>query len=149
MAVSCRVSGGLCPQPGEGEADPCPGRRRPEAEVPPAGRARQVLGRGCGPARVGQVPVERCCLADCPPPPLLPTPVPAIRPPKRRGPHCSQRRPEMKTALLLLVALAVAAGPGERLDEGAGVAVGSTGQWARHWKPGVIDRSLQVALRIS
>uniref|UniRef100_A0A8C4N274 UPAR/Ly6 domain-containing protein n=1 Tax=Equus asinus asinus TaxID=83772 RepID=A0A8C4N274_EQUAS len=115
VAVSCRVSGGLCPQPGEGEADPCPGRRRPEAEVPPAGRARQVLGRGCGPARVGQVPVERCCLADCPPPPLLPTPVPAIRPPKRRGPHCSQRRPEMKTALLLLVALAVAAGPAQAL----------------------------------
>ncbi|KAM8937018.1 lymphocyte antigen 6D [Lycaon pictus] len=59
--------------------------------------------------------MECHCLAGCPPPPLPPAPAPAIRPPERRGLHCSQRRPKMKTALLLLVALAVAAGPARAL----------------------------------
>ncbi|XP_025727017.1 lymphocyte antigen 6D isoform X1 [Callorhinus ursinus] len=56
-----------------------------------------------------------------PPPGWLPTftpptsTCPSYKASREEGPHCSQRRPKMKTALLLLVALAVAAGPARAL----------------------------------
>lgn len=101
-------------------------------------RSLQLAGQGCaGLEGVGQAGWGRS--PSAPPP----RPVPTIRPPARRGPHCSQRHPEMKTALLFLVTLAVAAGPGEGLGRGWG-----WWGWRGPWKPGVaFPRLRDLALR--
>lgn len=101
-------------------------------------RSLQLAGQGCaGLEGVGQAGWGRS--PSAPPP----EPVPTIRPPARRGPHCSQRHPEMKTALLFLVTLAVAAGPGEGLGRGWG-----WWGWRGPWKPGVaFPRLRDLALR--
>lgn len=47
-------------------------------------------------------------------------PVSSIRSGERKGPQCFQMMFRMKTALLVLLVLAVATSPGERLHLGAG-----------------------------
>lgn len=89
---------------------PCPGGQAAGAEVPPGGRGRPSLGGWVWASQGGAG--GRHSLAACPSRSLPLAPAPAIRPLERRGPHCSQRHPEMKRVLLLLVTLAVAAGPG-------------------------------------
>lgn len=56
---------------------------------------------------------------------------PSYKASREEGLPLPRERPEMKTALLFLAALAVASGPGEGL-------AGGWGQWgAGPWKPGV------------